>query len=555
MGYPVLWLSGLAAAVLLVALGAVGGARLQKRWQRIAMVVLATLPGLIVGIMSTVFAGFLLAKGIRQHWFGYSLSWLFLFVAGGLLLGVQGIRRRGDEREPRARSWPVRGIAARLGAAVVVFAAAFLYMDTAVRIDLTKHHAQALEQMRAAMPPRVPDHRNAALVYEQAFEAMGDHESWRKKEWFGQIDNPAFDPTSPEIEAFLRAKAPAAALLRKAAAMPEYYFETDYTRGAFMRTPEPIKWGNASSLLARSARSRAARGDIKGALADVAVIRRMAAHLSAMPTSITQMVALAVDASATNTAERVLAAGPAKAEDIGELPVDVPACPFHASLIRTWQVHEASTVLMMAGRSEMPFEGPSGGVDLVPDNLTSAIWRVFFLPYEIAAYRRWLGRIRGMSHLPYSEMGAEAKKIQSDLAEGAGGILASVALPGIASIHMSTAETEARQRLAYLGLAATAYRAERGGYPRELSELVPRYIEAIPTDPFSGKRLKMLAVEGGLVLYSVYRDGEDDGGKDNWYPGGDWEADLSFCLGAAYEERRLKPAQEAAKRRKRVKAR
>jgi hypothetical protein len=48
-------------------------------------------------------------------------------------------------------------------------------------------------------------------------------------------------------------------------------------------------------------------------------------------------------------------------------------------------------------------------------------------------------------------------------------------------------------------------------------------LKAVPTDPYSGKPLKFVVLDGQPVVYSVGKDGKDDGGtldsKNNTQPG------------------------------------
>jgi hypothetical protein len=53
---------------------------------------------------------------------------------------------------------------------------------------------------------------------------------------------------------------------------------------------------------------------------------------------------------------------------------------------------------------------------------------------------------------------------------------------------------------------------ERGHPPRELAELVPDYLNAIPEDPYSGKAICYRLAGSEWAVYSVGRDGADDGG-------------------------------------------
>jgi hypothetical protein len=73
--------------------------------------------------------------------------------------------------------------------------------------------------------------------------------------------------------------------------------------------------------------------------------------------------------------------------------------------------------------------------------------------------------------------------------------------------------------LAFLHSAQTALTIERfrqaqGKLPEKLDDLCPTYLAAIPTDPFDGKPLRYKRLARGYVVYSIGRDGEDNGGRE-----------------------------------------
>ncbi len=72
---------------------------------------------------------------------------------------------------------------------------------------------------------------------------------------------------------------------------------------------------------------------------------------------------------------------------------------------------------------------------------------------------------------------------------------------------------DAQIRTAIAALAAERYRIDQGRWPQSLEELVPRYIAAVPGDPFVNAPIKLLRLPDGLFIYSVGFDGKDDGGK------------------------------------------
>ena len=65
---------------------------------------------------------------------------------------------------------------------------------------------------------------------------------------------------------------------------------------------------------------------------------------------------------------------------------------------------------------------------------------------------------------------------------------------------------------AITSLAMERYRITNGKWPRKLDELVPEYLSKLPTDPFNGESLLVGTIPGGLVIYSVGPDLQDNNG-------------------------------------------
>jgi hypothetical protein len=60
--------------------------------------------------------------------------------------------------------------------------------------------------------------------------------------------------------------------------------------------------------------------------------------------------------------------------------------------------------------------------------------------------------------------------------------------------------------------ALTAYRADRGEYPKEVGDICPQYLAAIPEDPLSTGPLRYKRTDAGYVVYSVGIKQKRDGG-------------------------------------------
>lgn len=71
----------------------------------------------------------------------------------------------------------------------------------------------------------------------------------------------------------------------------------------------------------------------------------------------------------------------------------------------------------------------------------------------------------------------------------------------------------ARLRLMAVELALRSYRCDESKSPTELSLLSAKYLERIPTDPFSNRSLIYKSTGTNWIIYSVGPDQVDDGGK------------------------------------------
>ena len=61
-------------------------------------------------------------------------------------------------------------------------------------------------------------------------------------------------------------------------------------------------------------------------------------------------------------------------------------------------------------------------------------------------------------------------------------------------------------------LAVERYRLAHNARPETLGMLVPTYLDSVPTDPFDDKPIRYRRTEPGYIVYSVWRDGRDNGG-------------------------------------------
>lgn len=108
---------------------------------------------------------------------------------------------------------------------------------------------------------------------------------------------------------------------------------------------------------------------------------------------------------------------------------------------------------------------------------------------------------------------------------------------------------DALVRLMMTDLALRAFQGYRGRPPETLDQLVPKYLPAVPLDPYDGQPLRYLPGADDFQLYSIGADGMDDGGRggtvrQTWLDAG-IDLDLEMWNREAAEDTRLTRPQAA----------
>ncbi len=86
-------------------------------------------------------------------------------------------------------------------------------------------------------------------------------------------------------------------------------------------------------------------------------------------------------------------------------------------------------------------------------------------------------------------------------------------LPAMDRFAEKGAQTDCHVEMTVAAVALKRYRLKHGQWPAKLDELVPEFLPAVPRDWMDGRPLRYrLNPDGTYTLYSVGRDGQDDGG-------------------------------------------
>lgn len=554
MAYAVIWITYLAASLLLIATVAALGARSARIKRAMFWPILAAVILFFWDAALTFMAGLLWSDdfSIRPTWlFPYSLSLTICFVIGAYLIIRRGLKKDGEEIA--ANRWPRAKLAGALGITFCLFLGSFHVVDLNMRIHQTKNQARVMAEAVRMWPARLPDEMNSALIYDKAakvflndsiFSGYGGKHVKQPPKWLGQSTKADFDPSAPEVAIFLKENQETIDLLHQAAAIPGYYQEIDLNMLFSSPIPSFLNFRFFAQLLNTSARLKAQQGDFEGALDDLSVIKKMSLHLAHTPTLINQMVAKSMEDFRADCLEYILTHVENMPDNLIPKPINPPGKwnPFYSEALRFDNLAPRQYLSLL----DQEVSGPNLAVEEfgVFGSWGLSAWRVFALPSEFDSMDKALEALNTASAKPYPQAAKELLVFEETFQKEPQGLFVRMFIMyGPITYRFRIAEADALQVLMQAALAATAFKSDRGEYPAALDELVPEYMAKIPKDPFNGKPVQLKVLDGGLDLSCVGDELDAVHKKD--------QGPIHFYLGAeAYEKYRVEPAREKREKEK-----
>lgn len=529
MIYAILWMESLSVCVL----GVLSGFACWQQFTRIrsigrAAMVLPVLFALLFCTAQLVMSYILYSHGMPTNYLFYSVSFATVLVMILSVLLYRGFRKDGEER--RIASWPLARLGIAFAASVALYFTTLMTTDTTVQTKLANVRLEAGALAMSEAPPRPVERENAALIYAQAFERMSALKTDPKKDPMQSFmsppkwSDPAMDASNPEVKAYLVKMKSALDLIRRAAAMPSCAFDRAFaTPSLDIPLPELGKMRECARLLALDARSRAADGDIKGALEDVRAINGISEHLGYEPILISGLVSMACYHIGSETLEGILRTTEPSAADIDAAWSNDNGLAFRRVYKRCMRGERA------VGLSAFTMFGDSGGAEAfnalnmagsqdaspafsVMAAVALPYWRVYLLQSDLRSYNETMKTMEQSASYSYKQGKATLAPLK-DPNVRRDGILTSMLAPALSRFFDQYIQSEARVRLATLARAVCMYRAKNNAYPKDLDALMPAYLSDIPLDPFDDKPLRMKSSAAGVTLYSIGSNETDDGGQ------------------------------------------
>ena len=415
-----------------------------------------------------------------------------------------------ESKTRRKPHWFIRVLRA-LGVLVVAAVIVYLIADQVLAYQLRQRQAAFTERFgtldyQAYIPERPPADQDAGRAYRYALGLMAEvqkaHGDWDM--YHALVDGPeSFEkrgstaplPTEAEIDAMVREKIAAMAEGYAAAAeareladgsmLDSYELEGDLM-------PQLAEVRQLARNLAVRAIVEAQDGNPDAACAWLESGLHLVRTMNEAPLLLTAMVRIAVADMMLETAEKVFNAidGPLPlSARFFELLADIaaPAVAEHTL------ISEAAFFLDQG----MPLPGP----------------------LESMIHTKLLDTYTTMIDLVQTERTPQrAEQLRTLAANGQAGpgfgpgLLAHMLGSALAANVQGHDRMAVHADLLRVAVALREYKVAQGAYPESLEAIAATYPGPLPVDPFSGAPLHYRVEGEGFVLYSVDRDGVDDGG-------------------------------------------
>lgn len=482
----------------------------------------------------------LFERGIRPSYMPHAVTFAFLVIVGSLVVVIAGNLRRDGRLA--AGSWPVlRLFLIWIGVSAAQLAVLW-YLDAGVRREMDQVREQINRQYAALLRPVQSPESNAADSYAEAFSAIKaeldaadaaeEQRSYaelakRNEAAANAVDagkeidyqfGPAIkkpseliaegDINDPPVFSLIKSLEPAIHQLRVASLRPMCRSDRNQEPPDINRAlPSLQNYRTAAQLLRCHALVETEAHQFPSAIEDVETMHRMARHVQQTAVGLVPfLVAVGTDALADQALAEIL--------PYANTTVSLPAAATVSD-----EMLDAELRAALVGEYAFEVRAVLDFCDgLVTSSAGVPIPRRAAMGYGILYLHADLTAFRQMHEATVARLDRAPVPQQVNWAlhggPPTGGPLSQILTTSLGRLlDKPYPNKQAHTRAATVAVAATNYRIDTGHYPSSLEELVPKYLPAIPADPFDGKPMRYLLKDGQVTIYSVGDDRVDDGGQ------------------------------------------
>ncbi len=228
------------------------------------------------------------------------------------------------------------------------------------------------------------------------------------------------------------------------------------------------------------------------------------------------------------------------------MPHDKNAAPLYLdALFEALKLKPGESVILAILKLVGPND--SSGVDAASkDDLDALVARTTPAEFslQVKEMTHFYRAVLDMDRLPYATRIARITALKpsggTDLRSRVVGLF--LRPTSIEAVARATSRTTASLRAMECLLALKRWQMSHRGSPKDLASLARGAgLKSVPIDPYDGKPFKFATVDGRPIVYSIGRDGQDDGGLVDSNRDQKPVGDLIYRLPATEEQHVLKP--------------
>lgn len=459
----------------------------------------------------------------------YPYATLAITIVGSHFgLAYWGLQKIGGR--PRAAEWSMRRLLTISLAFLIAAGLNYQAMDRKAKADLSRVHADSIEQFKRIHGPPIPDSENAWSTYKSIDSAViasslpPAYMTWRQIEY---ENKGAFPSTDPTVSTYATQIAPAIPQIRAAAEFPSCQAPLIiFPVGAFepIDTQTTSQLGSLGRILAFDAYYQSAQNQSHEAVQDVLAMRRISEHLAQDLNQYSLSSSLGCENVSTDIIQFHLQRYLFSESDLTFLAQAVT--PHRSVYLPRYLQANAQ---LSRGTYASLYLSSNINFHFFSDSSRSAIGRVFFAQYDF----RILAMAEKLRSIPDEQTPQQLLAAADHQAMWFPylntGYLSVIFLDDSSDLLRSIVKTETRSQLTRAGIAAYLFALKEARFPESIRELQAFQPDLNLTDPCSGDPLKLVNEGNKFTIYSVGLNQRDDCGSVGTYYSQE-HSDIVFTL-------------------------
>ncbi|HEV3340419.1 MAG TPA: hypothetical protein VG125_08680, partial [Pirellulales bacterium] len=283
-------------------------------------------------------------------------------------------------------------------------------------------------------------------------------------------------------------------------------FPTRFANGIAMLLPHVQQLRAGGRLLELETAVAAHRGRPGDAVEAVVAMFAAARSLEQEPIIVSQLVRMALASIARGRLVWLLSAGVLDDGQLKRLDAELSDIDYQASVRRALIGERAIGIQAFADPASLGAEALS----FRPGFLSSG---------DETVYLQIMGEMIAAAEFAGSERTRELDRVEAQLKKLAGDTTARfrypvtlLIVPALRAYGEAANRNQAGRDATRIAVAIERFRLREGRLPSKLDELVPKYLDALPSDPYGGAPLHYRVDATEYLVYSVGSNGVDDGG-------------------------------------------